>query len=173
MNLKRASDGPIAGSTIDVAFEDFPKGRVCRTQGVTVTESHVVSWAALTGDWYPLHMDEEFARKRSTFGKRVAHGPLIFALSIGLMARSGVFGDAIVAWLGCDDLRATEPVFLGDTVRLEATVSDSRRSKSDPSRGVVSLQYRTFNQHDRIVLFCIFTLMMRARSNGDMVGPTP
>jgi len=69
--------------------DDFKLGDVYVTPGITVTEFHVVGWAGLTGDSYPLHMDHEYAAK-TQFGERIAHGPLIFGLAVGLVALSGM-----------------------------------------------------------------------------------
>jgi acyl dehydratase len=144
-----------------VSYEDFPVGRVVETARVTVTEAHLVSWANLTGDWDPLHMDEEWAREEGPFGQRVAHGPFVFALTIGLMEKAGVFGHSILAWLGAEELRATAPTFIGDTLRCRATVLEARLSKSDPTRGVVTFRYEALNQREETVLSCRYVLMMR------------
>ncbi len=58
--------------------DDFNIGDVYTTAAITMTESHVVTWAGLTMDFYPLHMDKEYAAK-TQFGERLVHGPLIFA----------------------------------------------------------------------------------------------
>jgi acyl dehydratase len=157
--MKTETQGPL-----DVWFEDFAVGRVIETAAVTVTEAHVVAWASLTGDWHPLHMDEEWARHRSPFGKRVVHGPFVVGLGAGLMSRANVFGDAVIAWLGAEELRAEAPVFIGDTLHVRATVLQARLSQSDPTRGIVTLAYETVNQHDTVVMTCRYILMMRARS---------
>lgn len=147
---------------IHTGWEDFPVGRTVTTQGVTVTESHVVQWAGLTGDWYPLHSDAVFAA-RSSFGQRVAHGPLTFALAVGLMAQTGVYGDGIHGWLGSQSLRAAAAVLIGDTIRVNATVTESRPSKR-PERGVVTLDYVVSNQRDEVVMKFDFSLLMGSRS---------
>lgn len=143
-------------------FEDFPQGRVVETGSITVTEAHIVAWANLTGDWNCLHMDEVWARERGPFGARVAHGPFVFGLAVGLMERTGAFGDAVLAWLGADALRANAPTFLGDTLRVRATVLEARPSRSDPSRGIVTLRYEVLKNDGEEVLSCRFVLMMRA-----------
>jgi len=103
-----------------VTFEDFQVGQEFLTVGVTVTETHLVNWANLTGDWYPLHMDEEFAREHSEFGRRLVHGPFVFALSVGLIEKANVLGHSVIAWLGTDEMRAKLPVFIGDTLMIRA-----------------------------------------------------
>jgi itaconyl-CoA hydratase len=142
-------------------WEDFPVGRTVTTPALTVTETHLVQFAGLTGDYYPVHTDAEWAA-RSPFKQRIAHGPLTFALAVGLMYQSQAYGEAIVAWLGADQVRATAPVFIGDTVHVVATVTGSRSSK-DPSRGVVTLKYTVRNQRGEDVLSFDFTLLMRSR----------
>ena len=142
-------------------WEDFPVGRAVTTPAVTVTEAHVVQFASLTGDWYPLHTNAEWSAK-TPFRQRIAHGPLTLALAVGLMYQSQVYGDAILAWLGADQVRATAPVFFGDTVHVVATVTGSRPSK-DPSRGVVILDYTVRNQRGEDVMSFSFTLLMRSR----------
>jgi len=147
---------------MSLGWEDFPIGRRIVTPAVTITETHVVQFATLTGDWYHLHMDAH-ASARGPFGARVAHGPLTFAMAVGLMYQSQVYGDSILAWLGTDKLRATEPVRFGDTIHVEATVIGSRSSK-DPTRGVVTLNYQVINQDDKLALSCEFSLLMKSRT---------
>jgi itaconyl-CoA hydratase len=142
-------------------WEDFPVGRTVTTAGVTVTESHLVQFAGLTGDYYPVHTDAEWAAQ-SPFGQRIAHGPLTFSLAVGCMYQSQFYGDAIVAWLGATQIRATAPVFIGDTVHVFATVTGSRASK-DPSRGIVDLDYKVRNQRDEDVMLLALTMLMRSR----------
>jgi len=146
---------------MSLGWEDFPVGKTVKTPALTVTETHLVQFAGLTGDYYPIHTDVEWASK-SPFGQRIAHGPLTFAFAVGLMYQSQAYGDAIIAWLGADGIRAAAPVFIGDTVHVVAEVTGSRGAK-DPSRGVVSLRYMVRNQRDEEVMSFDFTLLMRSR----------
>ena len=151
---------------VETYFEDFAVGEVIETSRLTVTESHLVAWAGLTGDWHPLHMDAEFAATEGPFGARVAHGPFVFALSVGLVEKAGVLGRSVLAWLGTDELRALLPVFVGDTLRVRVTVLETRLSRSDPSRGIVGLGYETLNQGGAVVMRCRYNVMIRARAGG-------
>lgn len=143
------------------SYKDLDVGREFRTSRVTVTETHVVGWANLTGDWHALHMDDEYARVESAFGRRIAHGPLVFGLGVGLVQRANILGDSVIAWLGVDGLRATAPVFFGDTVGLVVTVAEQRLSGKDPSRGVVSFDFDTRNQEGVSVMRCRYSVLMR------------
>ena len=96
-------------------WDDFEIGETTNTDAITLTETHLVNWAGLTMDFYPLHMDEEFAKK-TQFGRRIAHGPLIFAMAVGLMAKSNIFQDSIIAWLGVENMRIPLPTFTSVTL---------------------------------------------------------
>ncbi len=145
-----------------LGWEDFPVGRRIVTPAVTITESHVVQFAWLTGDWYHLHMNADSAA-RGPFGERIAHGPLTFAMAVGLMYQSQAYGDCILAWLGADNVRASGPVKFGDTIHVVATVTEARPTK-DGQRGVVTVQYVVRNQRDESVMSFDFSLLMKPRS---------
>lgn len=142
--------------------DDFRLGDVFSTGAVTVTETHVVNWAGLTGDFYPLHMDKEYAAA-TQFGQRLAHGPMIFALAVGLVALSGIGADAAIAWLGVDNMRMKRPVLIGDTISVQVQVKDQSSTK-DPTRGVQVWLYTVLNQRGEIVMSFDYTMMFHMRT---------
>jgi len=142
-----------------IGWQDFPAGREIETPGTTVTEAHMVGWAGVTGDLYAVHMDEEFA-SQSRFGGRISHGPLTFALAVGQLVQSGVYGHGVIAWLGLDGLKATAPVRPGDTIRTTAVVSKSREASE--GRGVVSLTCTVSNQNRETVMTFEHVLLMQS-----------
>ncbi|MGC8618436.1 MAG: MaoC family dehydratase [Thermoplasmata archaeon] len=87
---------------------------------ITVTESHVVGFAGLTGDFNPLHTDEEYARTTS-FGGRIAHGLLSLSLALGLVSQH-IHGYFLY---GFDRIRFIKPVKLGESVFSTLTVKGS------------------------------------------------
>jgi 3-hydroxybutyryl-CoA dehydratase len=141
--------------------DDFKVGDLHHTGGITVTETHVVSWAGLTGDFYPLHVDREYAA-RTQFGERLAHGPMIFALAVGQVALAGFGGDAVIAWLGADDMRMLAPVRIGDTIRVVVEVKESSGT-SNPKKGIQVWRYTVLNQRDETVMHFDFRLMFHLR----------
>jgi len=147
---------------MNAGWEDFPVGRSIITPAVTVTETHVVQFASITGDWYFLHMNEA-AAAAGPFGRRIAHGPFTFSLAVGLMYQAQVFGDSIIAWLGTEKLRAHAPVFFGDTIHVVATVTGARPSKT-PANWIVTFDYLSHNQRDEVVMSFEFVLLMKSRS---------
>ena len=54
------------------------------TRGRTITETDLVSFSALTGDWHPQHADAGWAAA-SPFGERIAHGMLVLSYGVGLL----------------------------------------------------------------------------------------
>lgn len=149
-------------------YRDFEPGRTFRTGGRTVTESDIMSFAGLTGDFYGLHTDEEFAR-RTQFGGRIAHGLLTLTQAVGLVVLSGRYSDCVIALLGIDRMRAQEPVRAQDTISVEVTVAE-RRETRHADRGVVTLDYVVFNQRDEQVMTFAVTLMVR-RAAGEQTAP--
>ena len=141
------------------SWDSFSIGDRYRTESITVTETHVVTWAGLTGDWVPLHVDAEYAAA-SEFGERIAHGPLTLALALGLATRSGIFGTSVLAWLGLDDMRIPLPVRLGDTIHADVHVRE-RRPTSKPGRGLVVLDYTVCNQRDETVMTFASTFLLK------------
>lgn len=142
--------------------DDFNVGDVYTTAAITVTETHVVNWACLTMDFYPLHVDKEYAAK-SQFGERIAHGPLIFGLAVGLVASAGFGGDAAVAWLGADNMRMTKPVKFGDTISVQVEVID-KKPTSKPDKGIQVWRYSVKNQRGETVMHFDYTMMFHMRT---------
>lgn len=126
-------------------FEDFAEGQEFTTPARTVTEADVVSFAAWTGDYNPLHTDAEFARG-TRFGERLAHGLLGTSLCLGLMARTGIFEGSAVALLGIDGWRFRAPVTIGTTVHCRITILGCRLT-SRGDAGVVQRRFALLDQH--------------------------
>lgn len=141
--------------------DDFKLGDIYTTPRITVTETHVVNWAGLTGDFYPLHMDKVYAES-TQFGERLAHGPMIFALAVGLVAQAGFGGDAVVAWLGASNMRMLAPVKIGDTITVRVEVKEQKATR-DPKKGVQTWLYTVLNQRNETVVSFDYIMMFHQR----------
>jgi acyl dehydratase len=142
-------------------FEDYIVDQVRISRGRTITEADIVNFAGLSGDFVELHTNEEYAQK-GPFGKRIAHGALIFAISTGLMVQMTPDHEAIVAFRGVDQLRFTAPVFIGDTIHVTKKTID--RQSKDGIRGLVSFETTVLNQDGKAVLTYIDRLMVKCRA---------
>jgi 3-hydroxybutyryl-CoA dehydratase len=141
-------------------FEDFDVDRAFVLGGRTVADADIMQFAELSGDFSDLHTNEERA-KQSAYGRRVAHGALIFSISIGLTTQSGLLDDSLIAFYGIDGLRFTKPVFIGDTVSVRKRVFS--REEKGAGRGLVTFATRVVNQHDALVLVYRDTLLIKMR----------
>ena len=140
-------------------FEDYVVGTPRVTTGRTITEADVVIHAGHTGDYFPHHVDAEFARQ-TQFGQRIAHGTMTFAIGIGLTANHI---NPVAFTYGYDRLRFPKPVFIGDTLRTRITV---KHKEDDPKRkgsGRVIEACEVLNQRDEVVLYCEHILMVEHR----------
>ena len=92
----------------------------------TITEADIVLFAGLTGDFDPIHLNEEYARA-SAFGRRIAHGGLVMGLlstTASMMSRRSVErgSTAVSVSLGYDKIRFIRPVFINDTLTARYTI---------------------------------------------------
>ncbi|MEK7440306.1 MAG: MaoC/PaaZ C-terminal domain-containing protein, partial [Chloroflexota bacterium] len=99
-----------------LTFDQFNVGDSFTSQSRTVTEADVVSFAGLSGDFNPLHTDEEFART-TPFGTRIAHGMLVAAMATGMSNWTGVFEGTTLALME-QVIQYKAPTKFGDTVHL-------------------------------------------------------
>jgi len=129
------------------------------SSGRTVTEADIVNFCGLSGDFTPIHSDAEFARN-TAFGERVAHGPLVMSVAIGLATASGLFGPRVVGLVNCSwDFAA--PVRIGDTIRSELEVADVRPSSKE-GREVATYSIDVRNQRNESVQRGTMIVILRA-----------
>jgi acyl dehydratase len=94
----------------------------------TITEADMVLFAGITGDFDPIHVNEEYARA-SAFGRRIVHGGLVMGLlstTASMMSRRSVErgSTAVSVSLGYDKIRFLRPVFIGDTLTARYTIEE-------------------------------------------------
>lgn len=142
-------------------LEDFEVGAIYEHRpGRTITEADNINFSLLTMNQHPMHCDSAFAAK-SQFGKPLVCSPLTLAVVVGLSVND-VSAKAI-ANLGWKEINLIAPVFPGDTLYAESEVLDVRESKSDSSRGVVTVKTKGFNQDGVEVLNFIRSALIPKR----------
>lgn len=145
----------------DKYWENFNIGDSVCTEALTVTETHVVTFAGLTGDYYPLHTNEEYARN-TVFGTRIAHGPLTFCLAVGLVGQTNIFGSSLIAFLGVRNMGLKAPVRFGDTIYVKAEVIEMNET-SKPEKGITTMRYDVINQQNEVVITMDMQFMMKRK----------
>jgi acyl dehydratase len=141
-------------------FEEFRVGQIFRHAiRRTVTEADNVFFSALTHNPAPLHLDEEYCRNETEFGRRIVNSAFTLGLMVGVSVGDTTLGTT-VANLGWDEVRFPKPLFHGDTVHVESEVLETRASKSRPDNGIVIFEHRAYNQHDVLVANCKRSALM-------------
>lgn len=136
-------------------FDALVAGERFQTAGRTVSEADIASFAALTGDTHPQHVDPEWAAG-SRFGEQIAHGLLVLSFAAGSMPFDP---ERVVALRRVGDAVFKQPVLIGDTVHVEGEVVGLREVDAD--NGLVECRWRVVNQHGRLVLRASVELVWR------------
>ncbi len=142
-------------------FEEFEPGQEIVTQGRTITEADVVNFAGLSGDYNPIHTDEEYACK-TPFGRRIAHGLLVASVISGLAMQTGLLDETVIAFREIREWKFAKPVYIGDTVhavlRIEGTKPLPRLGG-----GAVDIRITVKNQHGDTVMRGVWTVLVASR----------
>ncbi len=143
-------------------FEEFQVGQSVTSVGRTVTEADVVGFAAVTGDWTTIHTDAVYAAQQP-FGQRVAHGLLGLSIASALAARLGFVEETVLAFREIGEWKFSRPIFLGDTIHMQATVSETRPMPR-LGGGLVSFKVQILNQEDKVVQRGTWRLLVKSRN---------
>jgi acyl dehydratase len=130
-----------------LGFDDLAVGDEWESPARTVTEADVVHFAALTGDFNPIHVDHEAARK-TPFRRPIAHGLLCLSYAAGLTTAAPRVDT--MAFLGILGWTFHKPVFFGDTIRVLSRI-EALEPRSRGRRGVVTWHRRIINQSGEVV----------------------
>tara|TARA_Y100001968_G_C19136192_1_gene609213 strand:+ start:133 stop:594 length:462 start_codon:yes stop_codon:yes gene_type:complete len=130
-------------------FNQFEIGMQITTQGRTITESDIVGFAGLSGDYNQIHTDKTYASK-ADFGKRVAHGLLVTSIVSGLAVQTGFMEGTVMAFREISQWKYSSPIFIGDTIHAKICVANKKAMKRI-NAGSVDLEITVYNQDDKIV----------------------
>lgn len=147
-------------------FGELAVGDVAVSIGRTMTESDVVNFCMLTGNWLELHANVEHA-KASLYGQRLVQGSLVFSVVNAMIPFDS---SVLAAFYGCDKLRFLRPTFIGDT--LWARIEIVNLKDHDDRHGVVTSRLEGVNQRDETAMRCEFSLLIR-KQRLDRPGDPP
>jgi len=150
----------MAFSASHLYFDDVEVGQEWESQGRTVTEADIVNFAGLSGDFNPIHMDHEFC-KHTPYRRPIAHGLLVFSIASGL----GVHCPAIrtLAFLRVREWNFSEPVFVGDTLRIRGRILEKHARGRSGKRGEIVWRRVIINQDDKVVQEGVLVTLVEAR----------
>lgn len=116
---------PLPPAQRGMYFEEFQVGQRIVTAGRTVTETDIVTFAGLSGDFNQIHIDEEYS-KSTPFSARVAHGLLGLSMASGLVVQTGFMEGTIMAFREVNEWKFIKPIYIGDTIRVETEVKETK-----------------------------------------------
>ena len=144
-------------------FEDLSIGESLLTHRRTVTETDLVNFGGVSGDYFYMHFDQ-LAAQDSQFGQRVAHGYFILSAAAGLFVYPG--SGPMLANYGLDNLRFVTPVGIGDTLQARLTckrkTDQGKNSPQGQPQGVVTWHVNVTNQREEpVASYDILTLVLK------------
>lgn len=141
-------------------FEDFEIGYSVQSPGRTITETDVVTFAGLSGDYNQLHTDEVYARD-AQFGARVAHGLLGLSIASGLALRLGFMEGTVEAFLSLE-WKFRRPIYIGDTIHVTVEVVNTRAMRQ-AGGGIVDFDVAVVNQDGETAQKGQWRVLVKAR----------
>lgn len=156
---------PLQPAPRGMYFEEFQVGQQILTAGRTITESDIVTFAGLSGDFNQIHTDAEYS-KGTPLGQRVAHGLLGLSIASGLVVQTGVMEGTIIAFREIDEWKFAKWVAIGDTIHV---VIEVKETKAIPRLGggsvVIELDVR--NQRDETVMKGTWSALFASKPEGE------
>lgn len=152
---------PLPSAQRGLYFEEFEVGQKTSTVGRAVTETDVVSFAGLSGDFNQIHTDGAYSAT-TPFGQRIAHGLCTMSIVSGLITRTGVMEGTVLAFREILEWKFSKPVFFGDTVHAEIEVLET---KPFPrlNAGAVTIKIDAKNQKGEVVQTGKWSVLMLSK----------
>jgi 3-hydroxybutyryl-CoA dehydratase len=141
-------------------FEEFAIDTEFVTMGRTVTETDIVNFAGVSGDYNAIHTDAEFS-KATPFGERIAHGLLGLSITTGLMMQLGVMDGTVIAFMGLE-WKFKAAVKIGDTIHAVGKVKQTKAMKA-LGGGIVVVELRVLNQRNEVTQQGEMTVLVKSK----------
>jgi itaconyl-CoA hydratase len=149
--------------TSGLYYEDYAPGDTFEHRpGRTITNTDNIWMTLLTMNTHPVHFDAGYAAQ-TEWKKMLVNSTFTLALLTGMSVRT--VSAKVVANLGWDKVKASHPVFAGDTLYAESTVLHKRESKSRPTQGIVTVATRGVNQNGQEVMSFERTMLVYKRGH--------
>lgn len=154
-------DSEMAQKDTRLFYEDLDVDAEHKSTGRTITETDVVSFAGLSGDFNNMHVDEEFA-KNTVFKTRVAHGLCVLSVASGLWFTMPRL--ATIAFMGLEDWRFSGAVKFGDTIHITRKLVEKREHKR-PNMGFLIFEVNVHNQSGEVVQKGKWVILVQRKEN--------
>lgn len=152
---------PLPQSVRGQYFEEFEVGQKIHSVGRTITETDIVNFAGISGDYNEMHTNAVYS-SGTPFGQRVAHGMLGLSIASGLAWQTGVLEGTVIAFREISSWKFVKPVYIGDTLRVVLEVKDTK-SIPRAEGGIVVIQLDVLNQDEKTVMKGDWIVLMQSR----------
>jgi acyl dehydratase len=152
---------PLPPEVRGMYFEEFEVGQKIKTTGRTITETDIVSFAGLSGDYNQIHTDAEYS-KDSPAGQRIAHGLLVTAIASGLVVQTGLMEGTIIVFREITNWKFVKPTYIGDTIHVEITVKETK-AMPRLGGGLVTTELNVMNQENETVMKGSWVTLMKGK----------
>jgi 3-hydroxybutyryl-CoA dehydratase len=125
-----------------------------------MTETDIVNFAGLSGDFNPMHINQSYA-ETTQFGKRVSHGLLGLSIASGLAYQLGFLEGTVIAFTGLE-WKFRAPIFIGDTIHAEVKVT-KRRAMKAAGGGFVTFDIQLLNQDNAVTQKGEWTVLVASK----------
>ncbi len=142
-------------------FNEFAPGQTIVSVGRTITESDIVTFAGLSGDYNQMHVDAVYAAA-TPFKQRVAHGLLVASIASGLAVQTGVMEGTVLAFREINEWKFIKPVFIGDTIHVVLNVRETKDLRR-LGGGMVTIELEVQNQAGEVVQKGVWLVLIQAR----------
>jgi 3-hydroxybutyryl-CoA dehydratase len=142
-------------------FEEFEAGQEITSAGRTVTETDIVAFAGLSGDYNQIHTDVEYS-KDTQYGKRVAHGLLGLSIASGLAVQTGILEGTVLFFREINEWRFLKPIFIGDTIHVGMEVMETKPLRRIGG-GMVVIKLDVLNQDDEAVMRGLWNVLVASK----------
>ena len=146
-------------------FEEFEEGQQIVTTSRTITETDIVNFAGLSGDYNQIHIDAEYV-KNTPFKQRIAHGLLVTSIASGLAVQTGFMEGTVIAFREISNWKFSQTVFIGDTVHAEITVVETKALRR-LGGGAVAAKVSVINQNGVTVITGTWTFLMASEPQAE------
>jgi 3-hydroxybutyryl-CoA dehydratase len=144
-------------------FEEFEVGQKIISAGRTISESDIISFAGLSGDFNQIHTDAEFS-KNTPYGQRIAHGLLGLSVASGLAMRTGILEGTVLAFREINEWKFMKPIFIGDSIHVEMEVIETKALPRIGSGSVV-IAVELKNQRQETVMKGEWTVLVLSNAS--------
>lgn len=152
---------PLPSSPRGMYFEEFQAGQNIVSAGRTITESDIVTFAGLSGDYNQIHTDAEYS-KTTSVGQRIAHGLLGLSIASGLAVMTGVLEGTVMFFREINEWKFIKPILIGDTIHVEMEVKETKEMRRIGG-GSVLIELDVKNQHNETVMKGTWTTLIAGR----------